>query len=1432
MDCDGVRRLFIAAGSAEFNDISTPPLECVPEELESISSQLNAFGYERNLAEQSLNPTKAEFAQAVSTWFQGLTDTDIAILYYSSHGESDHDRYYLLTTDSMPCNPDVTSIPAEELGRWISKNVKASQVLVIVDACYSATGGQQLAAAVNNILTAINSGLQVYVISAARSRQEASQSVLASAFQAALSPGREYGGPTQEYLGFDDVIAAINDHLKAHYPKQTAVGNSVNVMGRFKFFRNPNFQRGIPSGLDIERQKAMLEHWIPKAKGANVDAGTWYFTGRQNALDELIQWLNSKSGDTRPRIITGGPGSGKSALLSRLVTTSALSINEAPQPDSWSQAPLVEGEITAAIHLRQKTLGDVVELLAATIGLPAEDAPQLLNKIETLEGETVIIFDALDEAEERDEILHRLIAPLSGRTGVRLLIGTRPDVARGRLRFSGLGEKVVEIDLDTDAYYNQDDVATYVERRLLAEDEPDRPTPYRNKQALASEVARAVAARAHFAFLAAHTVVQSLLSMTEPVDTSIEGWVDQLPTGIDSAFDAYVEALIASDSDLSRARVMEVLAPLAFAFGEGLPWSNIWPAMAGALANANISDSQVSTIFEKVAAFVIESLEDNRSVYRLCHEALAEHLRAQFPNTKEVHRKLTQSLIELVPHTINKKLMWLNAHPYIRSHMADHAVQCGMLDKLIQDPVYLLAAEPYRLSAALSKDFDHVSYKLMSLYRRASHHLRSQNTSESAAYLEFIGRRLELQKFADEISNLPLPRAWKNIWLHWEERGASQVLARGTSPISALEVYTSSAGTPAVIIGREDGSIEGWDLEFDRCLFSWRPEGSSGVKFLSIQQRPEGPFIAISWFDGQFGWFDPVRGEKQAVQHFDFDERVTAQQCVTTKHGKSYCITAHFNNQIKTWSLPELKEIAVLESNVAPAAYHFCPLPIEDENHVAVLAACDPIHQNINFCALSVSPLSVMWSVTGNRTGIYKHCANTIWNGRHLALLTPATIHPVEIWDIKSQMLMAAINIPHADASWFVEDGEHTYFLVSELECIRVYEISSAEASEDTDIQVRPVSQPQVIQGTCYTDIIDLFERPVLLSSVFGYLRAWDVRDLIQNPDFAKDTEQNYRVSARLSHNCSKNEKILFHGYRDTVSAFNWQSGVKAWEVEIPGNHVCASLAYSEKKNQLYIGTRNGTIYTARGDGSLPFTPFIKAGESLGPIRCIEWQGRPLLIVSCFLDLEWAVKVFDAATGVHLGHLGKLSLSHGEEDKEILGLDVCDCGDSVRVVFSSKYGKIMMSRFDESGVIKSKVTFRDYEEWRIPGASVEEYVSALAVARDGSVDYVASGTHEKGDLCIWQRWSQERPATQKKAHAGGISCITFIRNDGQMILAAGTRSGTIGFWSLDLVPLHEIEVSEPITDMVTGDNGDLIITTPRGIARIDIFLNRLNPEQK
>ncbi len=272
----------------------------------------------------------------------------------------------------------------------------------------------------------------------------------------------------------------------------------------------------------------------------------------------------------------------------------------------------------------------------------------------------------MEEAVEPYEIARKLLRPLTLVRSVRLLVGTRRETLEG-LRgdlLAALGSAVITLDLDEPKYVQPADLAEYVRRGLLAEDDKTQPSPYRDRPELASQVAEAVGEKAYPVFLIARLISQSLLEAAGPVDVTRPDW-ETFPTTVADAFDEYLDRF-----GSNQERVVDLFRPLAYSEGAGLPFENLWAPLASTLSQKNYRATDVEWLMEHAGAFLGSKLtEDDRSVYRLYHQALIDHMRFPRRPLSEVQREFTETLIRQTPDrrdggNIGKD--WLQASPYVR----------------------------------------------------------------------------------------------------------------------------------------------------------------------------------------------------------------------------------------------------------------------------------------------------------------------------------------------------------------------------------------------------------------------------------------------------------------------------------------------------------------------------------------------------------------------------------------------------------------------------------------------------------------------------------------------------------------------------------------------------------------------------------------------
>lgn len=765
------RRLF-AAGTGVFSSKEIDDLKEVPDEITAIQRLFQGLGFDLEPKANDLD--HANLLTRCSDFRNSAAPGDVLVAYYTSHGVRDRERFYLLTSNSDLNDLDGTAVAAEDLARRLIKKAKARQVLIILDMCYAGAGLADIAKLASALaFTAGDSDPELYVIAAAGIKQTAKQSAFTNALTAVLrNVDERIAGKAQPFLQVGSLVAEINARLEKD-GRQRARWSCLHSLGECLALPNPNYRNNIRPGLDLETQNAYEEHWIPKVRSAEMGVAGWYFTGRKVLLRKLINWLDQPSSDCKARIVTGSAGTGKSALLARIVTLSdprlrGEILGSGSPGYSFDIIPPKE-VVNAALVVRRKLLDDVVLDLANQLTLEATDASELREAIAKIGKKTVLVIDALDEADERQAIVDQLLRPLVEQPHVFLLLGTRPDPqtynAQKGYQVNAFAAVSIELDLDDPTYGEPEDVAEYLCRRLLATEEPGRVTPYQKSPQQTEIIAKVLAKRCDHSFLVARTVVTTLLSRTEALDATLQDWENELPSGFEEALEQFLQELDGSLlNGISRSNARAVLQALAFAEGEGLPWDHIWASLASAISKTPISDDQIRKVRKLAAPFIVEALENGRSVYRLFHEKAAEVLRNRI-NQRDAHALIVRALQEQVIWSSDLTYLdWPQAHPYILSHLPAHAFKAGLLDEFTADQLFLAACEPSRLQTVINFLPTNL---ITAVYTTAYFNLINQSIEQRLAYLELAARQLGANVLADSWQNRELNRLWKVRWASW-----------------------------------------------------------------------------------------------------------------------------------------------------------------------------------------------------------------------------------------------------------------------------------------------------------------------------------------------------------------------------------------------------------------------------------------------------------------------------------------------------------------------------------------------------------------------------------------------------------------------------------------------------------------------------------------
>ncbi|MFJ8081746.1 caspase family protein [Streptomyces sp. NPDC096205] len=986
------RRYLIAVGSSVYDEPLIADLPGVPADVRRVCELLAPMGYERVLDSLSTDPSAHELAQGIERWASGadLGEQDLVVVYVAGHGVRGLDRHYLLCADSEP-GVWSTALASEDLARPLV-NSPLGHLLVVLDTCYAGAGTGEIAVLAAELAATQRGTAGRSLLAAARGREAAVENVFVDALAEALTRPRT--GARQEFLGVREVTEWVNGYLRARGARQHARHTVVDSDGQDPFFLNPAHIPGLPADdLDVATlsrlRRSQHGHFDPRSRGVE-HAGEKgdHFTGRRRALSELLRFTSAGPHDRKARVVTGDPGSGKSATLGRVWALAD------PDRAGGPELPVVP------LHARRATLEALVAEVAGALALPDARLDDVLEALGERTRPVVVLVDALDEAgtageaSEGARIARELLQPLSSLPCVRLIVGTR------RHLVPGLGRAVEVIDLDRPEYIGPDDIRTYARSLLLDAGDPDSLSPYRGREELAATVADGIVARAGSSFLVARMTARALVRGQITVDPGVPGWQEALPSDAGQAFAAYL-----SRFGPHQARVERLLRPLAYAQGAGLPWSSVWAPLAEALSGVPCPEDELHWLHQHAGAYIVESPTPAGSVFRLFHETLAEHLRTPGRDA-ESHRAIGEALRALVPaDPLSGARDWLAAHAYVREHLATHAAAGGMIDALLSDADFLVHAVPAALLRALESVTTDAGHQAARIYRA------------SAAVHAQAGPRARRQILAVDAARhgdarlagrLATEGAWRVAWasgslVHAAHRATFRGHEELVQQVSCIDVD----GRPTAVSVDDDGTVVTWDLLEEREIsridldLGWL----ASVHCLDVDGLPH---AAVGAADGTvlILSLDDLAVRAVLAGH----TRYVTQIAHFDHAGERHLVTASYDGTVRTWSLRAHEQTGVLDGR--------------DGRDAELSAVVCLLHDEVPHALTGSSDGHLrLWNLADRTltaaldTGEAVRSAHCFQLDGRLYALAGNEWGEVTMWDVRAEEFVAQLLRPHTEAT-------------------------------------------------------------------------------------------------------------------------------------------------------------------------------------------------------------------------------------------------------------------------------------------------------------------------------------------------------------------------------------------------------------------------------
>ncbi|MFJ4930598.1 caspase family protein, partial [Streptomyces sp. NPDC088736] len=868
-----------------------------------------------------LNPTKHQLTDALNDFCcsSDRREDDLLTVYLSLHGDilDTIGEHVLLTADTDPNRLSYTSLRTTDLARAMLQDTKVRRVMLMLDACYSGMGGNQLAAtALDRVEAGWSSapGSGLVVVSSAQPHQQAVAAAFPKLLRSAVTD-LSVAGHAPETLSVNAVVQHINnsDERPGHQRISLTLAGLDGEPPAF--FPNPRHDVQL-NGVDLDVQQAkafdeqdrlrdteLSSRLLIRAMGYHSAAGSqaatnpqWWFSGRRRALSTISNWLKAPQGPVAPvaQVVTAGPGSGKTAVLG-LVAALSHPERRRTVPTHALEVPsdlVAAGSLDTAIYAQRLTDTDVLQGLCAAARVHVNSVGALLAALDGRERPLTVLIDALDEAATPETLCSDILRPLlthsEGR--IRLLLGTRPYLL-GRLGVT----PDETIDLDHPRYADRQAVTAYAARVLLGS---HRTSPYRDFPASVRPVAEAVAEAAGRSFLVARLAAFTLASdPTVPPDTGPQ-WRATLPRHAADAMRQDLQRRLGHDAR----RATDLLRPLAWAQGQGLPWEDVWAPLASEISGRTYTDEDLLWLRRAAGSYVVEAVEDGRSAYRLYHEAMAEHLRHD-TDPPAVHTAYTRALTDQVPYRSDVTRDWNRAHPYALRHLAHHAAEAGILDALLADPDYLVHASPRGLTPHLRHTNNDTSTLNAAIYRAHLHIHHDLAPVQRRQVLALDAVKAGAQAVHQHlIQHLPA-EDWAPVWATASSFSTAHLdtLVGHTEAVLTL-ACTELDGRPVAVTAGWDQAVRVWDLATGRPLGEPLTGHTERVSSVACTELDGVPIAVTGSSDYTVRVWDLATGRPLGKPLTGHTKMVSSVAC-TELDGRPVAVTAGWDHTVRVWDL-------------------------------------------------------------------------------------------------------------------------------------------------------------------------------------------------------------------------------------------------------------------------------------------------------------------------------------------------------------------------------------------------------------------------------------------------------------------------------------------------------------------------------------------------
>lgn len=1396
------KRFLIAIALPQSKGMGLGRLDYAESDTKKIADLLiSAHGYARVLEDIRPDITAQTLRARLSAWFADneRKSDDEVLLYFAAHGgfAGKANEHFIFTNDSDPKQPSLTALKSQSLPEIIfdGENPRPQTVLVILDTCYAGEGAAK-ASAIAGLQDGDwfdSDGGGFYLISSSGPKSQAKDGAFVSAFAEAIESPLCAPRGGMEFVEPGPLVYEINRTFNARALSQRA---RIYIVGAGRslapFFRNPNYVPGFDGPVLSDEA-----HWSPKGRGVDALASFGaFFTGRAAARADLVSLLASRDGDRRARVVTGNPGSGKSAVLSWLVLAANARARAQLQGDGHVLDPALTppvGAIDSAVHARGMRVNELVRILARDLDAPGADFSTLLKRIEARSDPVRIVIDALDEAAEAKAIERDVLRPLAASANVRLILGGRRFGER-----PPLADAAKIIDLDAPEYFAEADIAHYVTLRLAQAGREHGSDMGANEL---RRVGDAVAKAAQGSFLYARVVTRRLAD-AGVLDTSSTDWISKL--ALPGALgDAFAQDLERFEPD-ERARFLDLMRPLAYARGKGLPHKRLWPDLAARMAQleeGHYDECDVSDLFERAGFYIVQDIEFGQAVVRLFHQEFADFIRSS-DERGEMERRFATGLWRLDEEEPDR---WSNrSEPYVESYLPAHAAAGGALRDWIFDPQLLLHTRPEALLPHLPALMTGESAFVAAAYRAASVKLRDEGPVGRRPYLAMALLQHGAQALAARMQALGGAAPWRADWARWSPPPSHYAFADGDARITKFELFGKDGRGGLLGLGRANGDIEVWEIDRGVLLQRWTRLGSGEVVGVGLVEEAGQALIGAAWGSGLVAVC--AVGEDRPLAAMRLASRPTAF-CVGEDGQAHRCAIATESQRIEVRDLRTLGLVA--EKERATDATVDVLRVVESGGRRYLIAGGDTYYRGrqVERKALKVwsyPTLKLAWAQRIER-GLVQEIDVGAAGGRDV--LVTGEGGPLRIYDLKTKAKLFEDEELVSSARLARLDGRDL-LLTAYDSALHVREIFAGAKG----IELTPARTLAEVGYMNLSRVGNAVGRPALFDAAGTAVRVWDLAEFVQ-------AQEQPSAQAELAGLVGDDDGLFLLNRGGKLFELDPATGAERWSLALEGGN---KLAHGKSKGRdvIIAADDNGALHLVDRQTKKVRRNFIHAGELVQRLVAVDDGGTPVLLATVRRNREWSARVWNLDTRVEiepswLGPHG-WGLTLGQGDKVLYGLAAVAFEGDIRFVFASRYSKVMASALH--GPMTD--TLYGFYEWGLPGAR-NEYVGSLAA--DAAWGVVAAGEGD-GRLTLLDLHSGKVRRSSANAHRTAIASIA-LKTEGRRLVATGSRDGELRIWNEDLHLLLSVELGSWVDSLVWLNDNRLAVGAVRGVLMLDIDAN-------